>query len=358
MQINLIKNNYIYCIYMNNSNPSIEPRLSEYIRKKKFFEENNITPTVPLEKQYMITSCDLKKIKKKLLSEQKFTRNNTCDNSESSDDDDPNYIEYKVSQFPSTQIKDHRLNRITQKIKKDKDANLQRYNTDNLKKTYDMYSRDFSSTIGNDFNNEFSLNNILDDNQVPDLNDNIINFFQKSDANNVTSYNDSCNPHQLIHPSSNAQYQNKSSNDVNNQYNQYISYNQNKNAQNSLGMGYKKHNQNEINSFQRSGRFDIDTKVNIPSASMSKKSTIENVYDDNNVFSTPMRNIDYENYIKYGTNSPRSKAKSQGFDSVCANHFQFIDSDIQNPLHVVNDRPSSSRLDNRAIARSKTRDIY
>jgi hypothetical protein len=47
---------------MNNSNPSIEPRLSEYIKKKKFFEENNVSPTVPLEKQYMITSCDLKKI--------------------------------------------------------------------------------------------------------------------------------------------------------------------------------------------------------------------------------------------------------------------------------------------------------
>ena len=346
---------------MNNSNPNIEPRLAEYIRKKKYFEENNITPTVPLEKQYMITSCDLKQIKKHMLSDKKFTRNNTCENiSDSSDEDDPNYIEYKVSAFPSTQIKDHRLNRITQKIKKDKDANLQRYNTDNLKKTYDMYSRDFSSTIGNDFNNEFSLNNILDDNQVPDLNDDIIDFFQKSDANNVTSYNDSSNPHQLIHPTSNGQYQNKSKNDVNNQYNQYISYNQNKNAQNSLGMGYKKYNQNEISSFQHSGRFDIDTKVNIPSSSMSRKSTIENIYEDNNSFGVPMRNIDYENYIKYGTKSSKSRttAKSQGFDSVCANHFQFVDSDIQNPSHVVNDRPSSSRLDNRAIARSKTRDIY
>jgi hypothetical protein len=308
----------------------------------------------------MITSCDLKKIKKHMLSNKNFIKKNICDNnSDSSDDDDPNYIEYEVSHFPSTQIKDHRLNRISQKIKKDKDANAQRFNTDNLKKTYDMYSRNFSSAIGCDFNNEFSLDNILDDNQVPDLNNDIINFFERNtNINNITSYNDSNNPHQLIHPTSNEQYHNKSKVDVNNQYNQYISYNQNKNAQNSLGMGYKKHNSSDINLFQDSGRFDIDTKVNIPASSMSKKTIIENVYDDNNSFNVPIRNINYENYIKYGTNSPRSKAKSQGFDSVCANHFQFIDNDIQNPNHVVNDRPSSSRLDNRTIARPKTRDVY
>jgi hypothetical protein len=325
---------------MNNTNPNIEPRLTEYIRKKKFFEENNITPTVPLEKQYSICSSDIKKIKKYLNLQ------NKSNNIDSDDEDDPNFIEYNVTPFPTTQIVDHRLNRISQKIKKDKDANMQRYNTENLKKSYDMYSRNFSSTMGTDFNNEFSLDNILDNNQQSDLNNDIINFFQD---------NSNPNPNKLNHPVSHNQYQNNS-NDINKQYNQHITYNQNKNPQNLLGMGYKRYG--ESNSLQRTGYFDIDTKVNVPSSFMSKKNNIETVYEDNNLFSAPMKNIDYENYMKYSSNSSRSKAKSQGFDSVYANHFQFIDSDIQNPAHTVNDRPSSSRLDNRAIAKSKTRTAY
>ena len=149
---------------MNYSNPKIEPRLSEYIKKKNFFEENNITSPVPLEKQYMITKTDLETIKKYITNK---NNNNNHDNYQDNNNDD-NFIECKVSQFPSTQIKDHRLNRINQKIKRDKDASLQKHNIENLKNTYDMYSRNFSSTTSCDFNNEFAneftsilLNNIM-----------------------------------------------------------------------------------------------------------------------------------------------------------------------------------------------------
>ena len=327
---------------MNNSNPNIEPRLSEYIRKKKYFEENNIKPSVPLEKQYSISSHDLTKIRK-------FISNNTSNNESSDDEDDPNYIEYKISQFPSTQIKDKRLERITQKIKKDRDANIHRHNINDLKKSYDMFTRDVSSTTSCDFTNEFTLNNTFNENN--DLNNDIMKFFEKN--TDFVPHSNTSNTHELIHPQSNNQYNVNSRNDCNKQYNEYMNYNQNKNLQNSIGMGYKKH---ESNSFHQNGRFDVDNKINIPSSNNSKKSIIENIYDDNSAFGVPMKNIDYENYVKYGNMS--SKSKSLGFDNVCNNHFQFIDSDIQDPTHVVNDRPISARLENRQMARPTNRKVF
>lgn len=358
---------------MNNTNPQIEPRLSEYLRKKKYFEENNITPSISLEKQYFISSYDLKKIKKFMINN---TNPNPNPNESSDEESDPNYIEFQNCVFPSTQIKDKRLDRITQKNKRDKDAMLLKNNINELEKTYDMFSRNVSSTTSCDFTGDFTLNNTINENNNlnnnlnNDLNNDVIAFFERDNNSNYTSFNNTnnsminnmnnnminnmINPHELRQNTSNNQYNVNSRNEYNKQYSQYTQYNQNKNAQNSLGMGYKKHEYN--NSLQQRGHFDIDNKVNIPSSSISRKSVVENTYDDNSSFGVPLRNIDYENYIKYGNLS--SKAKSIGFDSVCNNNFQFIDSDIQNPLHVVNDRPISARLDNTKMARSTNRTIY
>jgi hypothetical protein len=330
---------------MNNTNPQIEPRLAEYLRKKKYYEENNITSSISLEKQYSISSYDLKKLKK-------FMANNTNLSESSDEESDPNYIEFEKYVFPSTQIKDKRLDRISQKNKRDKDAMLLKNNINELEKTYDMFSRNVSSTTSCDFTGEFTLNNTINENN--DLNNDVIGFFERDNNSNYTSFNNTINPHELRQNTSKHQYNVNSRNDYNKQYSQYMHYNQNKNVQNSLGMGYKKHEYNNIS--QQRGHFDIDNKVNIPSSTISRKSVVENTYDDNSSFGVPLRNIDYENYIKYGNLS--SKAKSIGFDSVCNNQFQFIDSDIQNPSHVVNDRPISARLDNTKMARSTNRTIY
>ena len=37
----------------------LEPRLMEYIGKKKFYKENDIQPAVPLETEYQITKNDI-----------------------------------------------------------------------------------------------------------------------------------------------------------------------------------------------------------------------------------------------------------------------------------------------------------
>jgi hypothetical protein len=38
----------------------LEPRLQEYLKKKKYYKENNITPCVSLESEFMITNVDVK----------------------------------------------------------------------------------------------------------------------------------------------------------------------------------------------------------------------------------------------------------------------------------------------------------
>ena len=70
----------------------------------------------------------------------------------------------------------------------------------------------------------------------------------------------------------------------------------------------------------------------------------------------PLKNIDFENYVKYGY--PTSKARSLGFENPYEHQFQYIDEDIQNPDHVVFDRPVASRLDNKSQQKFKQRDIY
>ena len=44
---------------MERSGISIEPRILEYLKYKKFNIKNNIVPSVSLEKRYNITSCDV-----------------------------------------------------------------------------------------------------------------------------------------------------------------------------------------------------------------------------------------------------------------------------------------------------------
>ena len=55
-----LKINILSIFYMNNSNYlGLEPRLSEYLKRKAFYEENDVVPPIPLEKQFSITKKDI-----------------------------------------------------------------------------------------------------------------------------------------------------------------------------------------------------------------------------------------------------------------------------------------------------------
>lgn len=47
----------------------IDPRLNEYLEKKKYYIKNKITPAFPLEVEYAITANDIRKLKRYLQNE-------------------------------------------------------------------------------------------------------------------------------------------------------------------------------------------------------------------------------------------------------------------------------------------------
>ena len=81
----------------------LEPRLSEYLKKKKYFRDNGIESTT-MEQEYYITNKDMQKIRAYLRGEKCVTNNKYQD-----------FVDPTQSEFPSTKIKDKRMERIKKK---------------------------------------------------------------------------------------------------------------------------------------------------------------------------------------------------------------------------------------------------
>jgi len=365
---------------MNNSNYfGLEPRLCEYLKRKAFYEENDVIPPIPLEKQFTITKKDISLIqqfnekKNNSVKNNKNNKNNSVknnsiknnydkynehtdsENESDSDieseervkprinfDDDSHLVEYKRSPFPTKNIYDPRMERINEKMRREKEASKYRGNTANMQKSYDMYSRDFSSASSRDFEGEFSLDNI------------------KAEINNVNGgiyeANSNFNTHELVSPPTTHQYNTPPKI----QYNQQLHYqrvsNNKQNVQNELGKGYTSYRKPELPRFQRQNVIDLDHKINIVSNNC-RKTDLNVLYEGaEELNNAPLKNIDLENYVKYGY--PTSKARSLGYENPFEHQFQYIDDDIQNPDHVVFDRPTASRLDNKTQQKFVKRDIY
>jgi hypothetical protein len=50
--------------FMCDNDVMLDPRLIEYMNKRKYYTENDINPAVSLEKQFNITKGDIKRLKK------------------------------------------------------------------------------------------------------------------------------------------------------------------------------------------------------------------------------------------------------------------------------------------------------
>lgn len=77
---NININKHLESAIFLDGNMSLEPRLFEYIKKKKFYKDNKIEEIIPLEKQFQITDTDMKIIrdflmgKKNMYTSKKYTR--------------------------------------------------------------------------------------------------------------------------------------------------------------------------------------------------------------------------------------------------------------------------------------------
>lgn len=321
-----LNSNYYDCNM--NDDLGLEPRLLEYIKKKKFFKENNIEVDF-LDKQFSISKNDLTKIKAFMKSDKKNYIDSHTD-----------MVDMSTATFPSSHLqKDTRLERIKAKQKKETDANEQRHDYGIISKSYDMYrdDRPFASACGNDFTkSNFNPNdwfkNSKDEISEPNYQDYKLNTVAKSNKP-LYETNTYVNP--------------KSS------YNGYLDSNTIVNSNNGTV--------DEI-----IGKLDTYTNTNTQTNTFNKKKEYENQYqavpfmtnnsnliDSSNNFNQNNKDVDVDSYMRLG-NTPLRAGKTLGYPSVMEHSFSYISSDIQDPNHVVMDRGIPSRVFNKETVKSST----
>jgi hypothetical protein len=325
---------------------NLEPRLQEYLQRKDFFDKNELDATL-LEKQYMITNKDKQIINayfnKNIYKKKDLQRNMYAD-----------YVEIpkEKQKLPSDGFRqDKRFERLKNKVAKEKEALSVKDDISELSRQYDLFSgKQFASMGGYNGNLEDEPDSYFD--RVFPREPLDTNSFPESSKllkqqHNPHSYE---KPQKHIEPK--IQY-NQRTYDL--QYDSFMSHKPTlDNIVGNIG-SYKE----KIN---KSYNFNGDTTYN--SVQFNKNDCREEELDSMYKYLpemtgsefTELKNIDIETYIKYGV--PTSKAKSLGFENPVEHHFSYIDSDIQNPNHVVNDRPQLSRLSNKQSVNYKDRKVY
>ena len=330
---------------MCNDGIMLEPRLMEYLKKQNFNSENNIEPTVPLEKTYQITKDDRKRIKRFLKGKKDIYSLNSL----SKDSTFLDVSKNKMTGFDSelNYINDPRYERIKKKAEKNKNAIAQKDNHLNLfeknKNDDDILKNEFNYHKEYRNNNYYKNNSdtyLLNSKEEDYMYDNPYYQYNKEKKpemmyNNVPKINknrliptqigsdiNSSNPHDPEFDNFFKQFDSVDNNNYNNHYEKFID--------------------------------KTSSKIE-PTRSMNNKET-RNEYIKAPLVYKQNRNINSDSYLRYGVNSRASK--SVGYENPVEHYFQYIDPEIQDPRFVVNDRAIPTRSFNKKIAKPYIRDIF
>ena len=292
---------------MNDNN--LEPRLSEYLKKKKYNKEHNIK-NPHIEKDYMIDSKDIETINY-------FIRYNKPPSNKNNFSD---FVDPSGAQFPSSQFKpDERLKRIQKKQESHQKARESINNYDNISKKYDMYRNDrkFASMYGDDFTSNFNPSEWItsQNSRDSDFKNNYL-LDNNSNQNSLSNSNTYKNPKSTytgyIRPQSNIYNDPNSTDAIIGNIDTYRS---------------------NLNSIKRESENSYFVS---PTSNSSQK-----------------KNFDADNFVHYGSTPSRS-SKSLGYPNPSEHYFNYISDDIQNPDNVVNPRGMNSRSLNKTLARHNT----
>jgi hypothetical protein len=328
---------------------NLEPRLQEYLQRKDFFDKNNLDAEL-LEKQYMITNKDKQLINiyfnKNIYKKKDLERNSFCDFID---------IPKKKSNTESDNFrKDIRFQRLRNKIEMEKAAQNNRSDISELSRNYDLFNNKNIASMqgsGGYYGNLEDESESYFDRVFPSKPLDTSSFEESKkllkNPHNPHLYEQPQQPQQ--HKSSKIQYNQKI---YNNQYNSSMPHKPS--LDNIVG---------DMNSYKtkidKSYSFNSDSNFFTPQfyKNNCRKEELNNMYGCvGEMTGGDLKNIDIETYIKFGM--PTSKARSLGFENPVEHHFSYIDSDIQDPSHVVNDRPQLSRLSNRQTVDYKGRNIF
>ena len=354
----------MYCQF--KSNITLEPRLQEYIRKKKHYNNFNINPSISLEQEFNITHDDKKRIKIFLKSNQDLLKPHKSKEIPESKDLD--------AFFPSSFVKveDPRMKNIN--IKKPEinvPENMGMFALDKDEKTCYPNELDIRKVSLKTHSRD-----LAEISETKDKNYDIISPPYNHEINTHNTRNNSSNSRLYKIP--NIKYKHTLHHEI------PVSTNKNKKTYNknpeNLDCHQKFHEsavKDIIGNIDTYGTFtspefseiadmDKDYKLCIPNIRCNKKRDSKQDYKPMPYlgYKEGNRNIDLESDMQQGLPSRlfTQKAKSHGYLNPHEHFFDYISSDIQDPDHVVMPFPRggyNTRLHNKHNKQeSYEREVY
>lgn len=318
---------------------SLEPRLQEYINKKKQYKLNKVQPSVPLEKEFNITREDMQVVNNYMKGYEISEQNFSISNLHASNDNVSKYSDLNSAFQDNASIKktrqnlkdDPRLLKMKEKIEKDKVNIKQRDN-------YEYFDFTPSLNIPENVNND----NRKQDRFLELDYDLTKHHTQHYDKNNMRKYN---NPPKI----------------------QYKTFNPYGLTEKEFPFEQKDNlNINKVqvytdkidDTYQFESELDTEHKVVIPAMYYKNQryNSRENCDNPNEI---RMRDINFDDYLR--NSNPTRKTKSIGYRNPVEHYFNYISEDIQDPKHIVMDFPRGgevTRQYNKQNARKYTREIY
>jgi hypothetical protein len=369
----------------------LEPRLQEYIRRKKFNEENDIEPPITEEREFCITPHDIKIIKrhkqgkKRLYSSRRLAQ-------------DPNFIKPNTTDFEDMDAdadfkKDPRYGRLQRKMQSHKDAQKKIRNFEGIDEDYTIFhqsnpydlkpekrpqrmSKPYEDASNN---NDVSYSGNFDDAIMMDSRDLVLGPTRPLKSsnrvgarNNTRDFDQIKNNRNLARNNDRGQYC-YSPNDRNARDNTYhhpprIDYRQRLTKDRMTVAGGMEHSRElndiigNLDSYNKhlnktyeyvQSEADLDTKTFTPGTRMDTRRETPSSYQAIPFgYGNGLPDISVEESLKGGIRD--SSKKSIGFRNPFENQFDYISQDVSDYRHTVQMWPQPTRGQNVEIARPES----
>lgn len=334
----------------NTNGVMLEPRLQEYLKKKKFYKSNHVDPPVSLEKQYLITDDDRHRLK------QFFSGNNdmyTNTPKELVDRD------RRKAYFPSRKFRDDpKYKKVTKPdmepvpnmgmFAPDDDGDF--YEVDDEPLDHPLDHRDMEDRPSDEFR---PMESLLD--QSPGFDDRGINdprtkYARPNRASGNWSNYEGRRPDRGF-----GEIKNPKSG---NQWNPYFEYNYKPSS-----YGTNRYDDIPLPELSPTSTMDLENHTVIPNMQYRSQRQLPNTGYQAVPFMGQGRgcgDVDLETSLQHGM--PSRTMKSYGYRNPEEHYFDYIDDTMQRPEHVIFPIPRggvATRLGNRKRIREvPTRDIY
>jgi hypothetical protein len=329
---------------MCNDGIMLEPRLMEYMNRKKMYKDNDIESSVSLEKIYSITRDDKKRISGYMKGKRNLYTSHTLNT-------DSHFIDPSKNKFVTLEAESRSLDphfaKLQQKMQRHRDANTSRSNFSGMGNVYqdtpyDFTNQPLSRPTASRYTSQEEDDDYLLDSRDTELFD---------------------NPHYIHHPKrrSNMTYHNKPKTSMNNRLcARDLGYREDKEHSRAIDKiigTFDSYANQQGNSLYRCAEIDMNSKRFIPSTASGNKREHKTTYQAVPYMSgiNGIANIDMGNSLQYGVNS--RAGKEFGYKNPVEHYYDYIDQDMQQPDHVVHDRGFPSRAENKTRARPYRRDI-